>query len=135
LFCNELQTKSITSDCKQFHRFLSTILLGIESLIFISYLQVWTSGRNHHHALGVIPPPLNSLQPVHVSLLQDHHIVGCAAGLYHTVVWSRNSLFTFGTNAGQLGAILLVSLSALFLIFRFRLLICNISIMIFAFTP
>nr|CAB3255180.1 inhibitor of Bruton tyrosine kinase [Phallusia mammillata] len=65
--------------------------------------QVFVCGMNHCRVLGLNPPPPKVLIPTKVTTLRDNHIIGCSVGCYHTVVWTPTSLYTFGTNAGQLG--------------------------------
>ena len=36
-------------------------------------------------------------------MLKGKIIIGVCAGRFHTVLYTRNSVFTFGLNAGQLG--------------------------------
>jgi hypothetical protein len=37
--------------------------------------------------------------------LRGYQIIGACARRFHTVVWSLDSVFTFGLNAGQLGVL------------------------------
>ncbi|XP_078481470.1 inhibitor of Bruton tyrosine kinase [Ciona intestinalis] len=78
---------------------------GIDHSVFVTADgQLLTCGLNDHRTLGINPPPQKSLLPQRVSGLRDHIVVGCCAGSCHTVAWtSQSALYTFGTNAGQLG--------------------------------
>lgn len=68
-------------------------------------LQLLTSGLNKYRVLGLNNQPDRILVPTRIlGSLKDQQIVDCAAGMFHTVVLTRNgAIFTFGTNAGQLG--------------------------------
>lgn len=67
--------------------------------------QLLVCGMNKHHALGIHSQSDRELTPVRVSgPLRTLRVVGCAVGMCHTVVWTENgAVYTFGTNAGQLG--------------------------------
>ncbi|XP_039268382.2 inhibitor of Bruton tyrosine kinase-like [Styela clava] len=62
-------------------------------------------GLNKHHILGVSSSSDRELVPVRVhGALKTLRVIGCAAGVLHTVVWTdKGRLYTFGANAGQLG--------------------------------
>lgn len=54
-----------------------------------------------------MPPPLEISTP---QILREWHIknpnvkvIGVAAATYHSVIWSKDEVFTFGLNAGQIG--------------------------------
>ena len=69
---------------------------------------VYTCGENSYHQLGHQPPPPRLLAPAPVGSGGGRgapavKAVGVAAGRYHSVYWSEESLFTWGLNAGQLG--------------------------------
>ena len=69
---------------------------------------VYTCGENSYHQLGHQPPPPRLLAPAPVGGGGGRgapavKAVGVAAGRYHSVYWSEESLFTWGLNAGQLG--------------------------------
>lgn len=67
--------------------------------------QVLTCGLNNHHQLGLIPPPPQVLSPRPISMkfLKEKKVVGVCAAKYHTVIYTEDSVYTFGLNAGQLG--------------------------------
>uniref|UniRef100_A0A2C9LAN8 BTB domain-containing protein n=1 Tax=Biomphalaria glabrata TaxID=6526 RepID=A0A2C9LAN8_BIOGL len=66
---------------------------------------VYTFGLNTYHQLGLTPlvdcspiPKLMNLKP-----LKGKSISGVCVGRFHTVIWTPDSVFTVGLNAGQLG--------------------------------
>ncbi|XP_013776392.1 inhibitor of Bruton tyrosine kinase-like [Limulus polyphemus] len=67
--------------------------------------QIWTCGLNTYHQLGVSPPPERVLSPRQLSLkfLKGKEIVGVCAARFHSVLYTKDAVFTFGLNAGQLG--------------------------------
>lgn len=67
--------------------------------------QVWTCGTNTYHQLGHLPPPESLLipRPVSLKLLKGHTMIGCAAAKFHSVIYTKEAVFTFGLNAGQIG--------------------------------
>lgn len=67
--------------------------------------HVLTCGMNTYHQLGHLPPPTQLLSPKPISLkfLKDKKVVGICAARYHTVVYTKDAVYTFGLNAGQLG--------------------------------
>jgi inhibitor of Bruton tyrosine kinase len=72
---------------------------------------VYTCGENSYHQLGHQPPPPRLLAPAPVGGSGGRGgggaavkgAVGVAAGRYHSVYWTEESLYTWGLNAGQLG--------------------------------
>uniref|UniRef100_A0A8C8F0A5 BTB domain-containing protein n=1 Tax=Oncorhynchus tshawytscha TaxID=74940 RepID=A0A8C8F0A5_ONCTS len=58
---------------------------------------VYTFGLNTFHQLGLAPPPVFS------KTLKGRTVIGVAAGRFHTVLWTREALYTVGLNGGQLG--------------------------------
>lgn len=69
--------------------------------------QILVFGLNTHHVLGLNPPPANLLEPQRLSVKSIEDLkcppLGVCAGRYHSVVWGRGEILTFGLNAGQLG--------------------------------
>uniref|UniRef100_A0A8C2I533 Inhibitor of Bruton agammaglobulinemia tyrosine kinase n=1 Tax=Cyprinus carpio TaxID=7962 RepID=A0A8C2I533_CYPCA len=61
---------------------------------------VYTFGLNTHHQLGLAPPPVTSKS------LKGRSVIGVAAGRFHTVLWTRDAVYTVGLNGGQLGYLL-----------------------------
>uniref|UniRef100_A0A672ZKU4 BTB domain-containing protein n=1 Tax=Sphaeramia orbicularis TaxID=375764 RepID=A0A672ZKU4_9TELE len=59
---------------------------------------VYTFGLNTFHQLGLTPPP--------ASMLKGRTVIGVAAGRFHTVLWTREAVYTMGLNGGQLGYLL-----------------------------
>uniref|UniRef100_A0A8C8BVM7 BTB domain-containing protein n=1 Tax=Oncorhynchus tshawytscha TaxID=74940 RepID=A0A8C8BVM7_ONCTS len=66
---------------------------------------VYTFGLNTFHQLGLAPPPASSHLPKQVfsKTLKGRTVIGVAAGRFHTVLWTREALYTVGLNGGQLG--------------------------------
>lgn len=69
---------------------------------------VYTFGLNTYHQLGLVPPPSNSTVPrqVQAKNLKCRAVIGVAAGSFHTVLWTKEGLYTMGLNGGQLGYLL-----------------------------
>uniref|UniRef100_A0A673L2Z8 Inhibitor of Bruton tyrosine kinase-like n=1 Tax=Sinocyclocheilus rhinocerous TaxID=307959 RepID=A0A673L2Z8_9TELE len=69
---------------------------------------VYTFGLNTHHQLGLAPPPASSQVPKQVTSksLKGRSVIGVAAGRFHTVLWTRDAVYTVGLNGGQLGYLL-----------------------------
>ncbi|XP_054425632.1 inhibitor of Bruton tyrosine kinase isoform X2 [Pteronotus mesoamericanus] len=69
---------------------------------------VYTFGLNTFHQLGIIPPPSSCNVPrqMQAKYLKGRTIVGVAAGRFHTVLWTREAVYTMGLNGGQLGYLL-----------------------------
>nr|DBA26453.1 TPA: hypothetical protein GDO54_010709 [Pyxicephalus adspersus] len=66
---------------------------------------VYTFGLNTFHQLGILPPPSSCNVPrqVQAKTLKGKSVIGVAAGRFHTVIWSKDAVFTMGLNGGQLG--------------------------------
>uniref|UniRef100_A0A673VY52 Inhibitor of Bruton tyrosine kinase n=1 Tax=Salmo trutta TaxID=8032 RepID=A0A673VY52_SALTR len=66
---------------------------------------VYTFGLNTFHQLGLAPPPASSHLPKQVfsKTLKGRTVIGVAAGRFHTVLWTREAVYTVGLNGGQLG--------------------------------
>ncbi len=82
---------------------------------------MYTCGENSYHQLGHLPPPPRLLAPAPVGGrgtggLKLPSAVGVAAGRYHSIFWTEETLYTWGLNAGQLGH-LKVSASFVFCFF------------------
>ncbi|XP_067882780.1 inhibitor of Bruton tyrosine kinase [Heterodontus francisci] len=67
--------------------------------------SVYAFGLNTYNQLGIAPPPANSSIPrqVQSKTLKGRTVVGVAVGRFHTVLWTREALYTMGLNGGQLG--------------------------------
>ncbi|NWZ44796.1 IBTK kinase, partial [Brachypodius atriceps] len=69
---------------------------------------VYTFGLNTFHQLGILPPPSNCSVPrqVQAKNLKGRMVIGVAAGRFHTVLWTKEAVYTMGLNGGQLGYLL-----------------------------
>lgn len=69
---------------------------------------VYTFGLNTFHQLGLSPPPASAHVPKQVfsKTLKGRTVIGVAAGRFHTVLWTREAVYTMGLNGGQLGYLL-----------------------------
>ncbi|XP_032538507.1 inhibitor of Bruton tyrosine kinase isoform X1 [Chiroxiphia lanceolata] len=69
---------------------------------------VYTFGLNTFHQLGILPPPPNCSVPrqVQAKNLKGRVVIGVAAGRFHTVLWTKEAVYTMGLNGGQLGYLL-----------------------------
>lgn len=69
---------------------------------------VYTFGLNTFHQLGIAPPPATSNVPKQVlsKSLKGRTVIGVAAGRFHTVLWTKEAVYTVGLNGGQLGYLL-----------------------------
>ncbi|NXX74020.1 IBTK kinase, partial [Urocolius indicus] len=69
---------------------------------------VYTFGLNTFHQLGINPPPANCTVPrqVQAKNLKGRMVIGVAAGRFHTVLWTKEAVYTMGLNGGQLGYLL-----------------------------
>ncbi|KAL6488863.1 hypothetical protein MHYP_G00026040 [Metynnis hypsauchen] len=69
---------------------------------------VYTFGLNTYHQLGLAPPPTASQVPKQVTFksLKGRTVIGVAAGRFHSVLWTRDAVYTVGLNGGQLGYLL-----------------------------
>jgi hypothetical protein len=73
------------------------------SLAFTSDGTLWSWGSNGHHQLGYTVDGNKQLTPREV-ITKKHEIKGMAASKYHSVYYTNNgSIYTWGTNNGQLG--------------------------------
>ncbi|GIY10667.1 inhibitor of Bruton tyrosine kinase [Caerostris extrusa] len=74
-------------------------------VLLLENRQVWSCGLNVYHQLGHIPPPERLLAPKALSLkfLKGKAVIGICAARFHSVIYTKDSVFTFGLNAGQLG--------------------------------
>ncbi|OXB75543.1 UNVERIFIED_CONTAM: hypothetical protein H355_013543 [Colinus virginianus] len=69
---------------------------------------VYTFGLNTFHQLGIVPPSANCNVPrqVQAKNLKGRMVIGVAAGRFHTVLWTKEAVYTMGLNGGQLGYLL-----------------------------
>ncbi|XP_064460638.1 inhibitor of Bruton tyrosine kinase-like [Ornithodoros turicata] len=67
--------------------------------------RILTCGLNTYHQLGHLPPPVQLLspKPILLKFMKQKKIVGICAARYHSVVYTKDAVYTFGLNAGQLG--------------------------------
>ncbi|XP_043542884.1 inhibitor of Bruton tyrosine kinase isoform X2 [Chiloscyllium plagiosum] len=67
--------------------------------------SVYAFGLNTYYQLGIVPPPVNSSIPrqVQSKTLKGRTVIGVAVGRFHTVLWTREAVYTMGLNGGQLG--------------------------------
>ncbi|XP_038047379.1 inhibitor of Bruton tyrosine kinase-like [Patiria miniata] len=66
---------------------------------------VFSCGQNSHHQLGHSSMGVKALTPKFISSKQIKHktMLGVAAGRFHSVLHTKEEVYTFGLNAGQLG--------------------------------
>lgn len=68
---------------------------------------VYTFGLNTYHQLGLQPPAASHVpRQVTCKGLKGRRLIGVAAGRFHTVLWTKDALYTVGLNGGQLGYLL-----------------------------
>ncbi|XP_028985270.1 inhibitor of Bruton tyrosine kinase [Betta splendens] len=69
---------------------------------------VYAFGLNTFNQLGLAPPPAAAHVPKQVfsKMLKGRTVIGVAAGRFHTVLWTREAVYTMGLNGGQLGYLL-----------------------------
>lgn len=87
------------------------IAVGLDHTVAIlSDGEVWTWGGNQWGQLGyTLQQKTPKVEPIQTTprqvfgLLKKERVVGCAASRIHTVVFTSDSLFSFGKNEGQLG--------------------------------
>ncbi|KAJ3279914.1 hypothetical protein HK104_001075, partial [Borealophlyctis nickersoniae] len=89
---------------------VSSVALGPDHTVALTGDgRVWTWGSNRHGQLGystelVGTEPGPALQPRELKNLQKRLLfIGAAASKYHTAICSEDTVYTFGTNLGQLG--------------------------------
>jgi len=75
------------------------------TLILDEMGQVYSFGLNTYHQLGHYPVRVHCLSPklVHHKQLKGKIMTGIAAARFHSAIYTKQELFTFGLNAGQLG--------------------------------
>ncbi|XP_062847377.1 inhibitor of Bruton tyrosine kinase isoform X2 [Trichomycterus rosablanca] len=68
---------------------------------------VYTFGLNTYHQLGLTPPTSSQVpKQVTSKCLKGRSVIGVAAARFHTVLWTRDAVYTVGLNGGQLGYLL-----------------------------
>ncbi|XP_053489601.1 inhibitor of Bruton tyrosine kinase [Ictalurus furcatus] len=68
---------------------------------------VYTFGLNTYHQLGLTPPAASQVpKQVTSKCLKGKNVVGVAAARFHTVLWTKDAVYTVGLNGGQLGYLL-----------------------------
>ncbi|XP_066249133.1 inhibitor of Bruton tyrosine kinase [Euwallacea similis] len=72
------------------------------SIFLASSGELYSCGLNKHRVLGIAPPPAELLVPKILKHLADNssHV---GTGNYHSLVWNKSGIYTWGLNAGQLG--------------------------------
>ncbi|XP_062896415.1 inhibitor of Bruton tyrosine kinase isoform X2 [Mobula hypostoma] len=67
--------------------------------------SVYAFGLNTYNQLGLVPPPASSSLPrqVQPKNLKGRTVIGVAVGRFHTVLWTKDALYTMGLNGGHLG--------------------------------
>ncbi|KAK3098977.1 hypothetical protein FSP39_024899 [Pinctada imbricata] len=75
------------------------------SVFLLNDGTVYTCGLNDCHQLGQFPTPEKSLLPklVNHKAFKGMSFKGVCAGRFHTVLYTKHQVYTFGLNAGQLG--------------------------------
>uniref|UniRef100_A0A4W3IIP6 Inhibitor of Bruton tyrosine kinase n=1 Tax=Callorhinchus milii TaxID=7868 RepID=A0A4W3IIP6_CALMI len=70
--------------------------------------SIYTFGVNTYFQLGIVPPPAISSIPrqVQSKTLKGRTVIGVAAGRFHTVLWTKEAVYTMGLNGGQLGCLM-----------------------------
>ncbi|XP_078255950.1 inhibitor of Bruton tyrosine kinase isoform X2 [Rhinoraja longicauda] len=70
--------------------------------------SVYAFGLNTYNQLGIAPPPASSSLPRQVQSknLKGRTVIGVAVARFHTVLWTKDALYTMGLNGGQLGYLL-----------------------------
>ncbi len=98
--------------CKQ-------VALGVDHSVFLlSSGAVWTCGTNAYHQLGQSPAMKGATSPAPVNAAWKGSsgstkqggskfppAEGIGASRFHSLFWTRDALYTWGLNAGQLGHI------------------------------
>lgn len=89
---------------------VNSVALGQDHTIVVTKTgAVWTWGSNHHGQLGYsLDPALqkDNVQKVPrkvISTIKKIDIIGVAASNIHSICFSKDELFTWGLNRGQLG--------------------------------
>ncbi|XP_047666724.1 inhibitor of Bruton tyrosine kinase isoform X5 [Tachysurus fulvidraco] len=68
---------------------------------------VYSFGLNTYNQLGLTPPVASQVpKQVTSKCLKGKNVIGVAAGRFHTVLWTRDAVYTVGLNGGQLGYLL-----------------------------
>ncbi|XP_039603766.1 inhibitor of Bruton tyrosine kinase isoform X1 [Polypterus senegalus] len=69
---------------------------------------VFSFGLNNFHQLGIVPPPAMCNVPKQIlsKTLKGRTVIGVAVGRFHTVLWTKDAVYTMGLNGGQLGYLL-----------------------------
>ena len=80
------------------------------TVVVLSDGEVWTWGNNSYGQLGyALQQRTSKEEPIQFTprqvfgLIKREPIIGCAASRIHTAIFTRDSLYTFGKNDGQLG--------------------------------
>ncbi len=91
------------------------VSLGVDHSVFLTTSgTVWTCGTNAYHQLGQTPIPKASPTPVPVGTPGKGGKAtsgklpaaeGVCAGRFHSAFWTKDAIYTWGLNAGQLGHI------------------------------
>ena len=93
--------------------------------------QLYSFGINTYHQLGQTPYCESSNVPkqMNAKSTKGRPLKGVCVGRFHTVVWTNDSLFSVGLNAGQLGKIsfVLCSFQCVYLYLKASFLLLNVS--------
>ena len=87
----------------------SEVALGIDHTLFLSKNgRVFSTGKNVHNQLGVGANIKETSTPMQISLDSSavknmKTVIGIGASRFHSLCWTKQSLFSWGLNAGQLG--------------------------------
>ncbi|XP_028412320.1 inhibitor of Bruton tyrosine kinase-like [Dendronephthya gigantea] len=77
------------------------------SVVLCENGNLFTFGLNKYHQMGHHPPASQYLSPKQVQskAFKGKEFIGVAAGTFHTLVYTKNEVFSWGLNSGQLGHI------------------------------
>ncbi|GFO24307.1 inhibitor of bruton agammaglobulinemia tyrosine kinase [Plakobranchus ocellatus] len=92
-------------ECLKEHTCLEVAAATDHTVLRMEGSIVYSFGINSYHQLGQTPFVEKSPLPKQVNLksLKGKSISGVCVGRFHSVVWTPDSVFTVGLNAGQLG--------------------------------
>ncbi|XP_069743488.1 inhibitor of Bruton tyrosine kinase isoform X2 [Narcine bancroftii] len=87
------------------HRCSSVAAAKDHTIVLTEDGSVYAFGLNTYNQLGIALPPASSSLPKQVQSknLKGRTVIGVAVGRFHTVLWTKDALYTMGLNGGQLG--------------------------------